>query len=335
MHQRKTTSRLSSERAEGDAQAVPCCLHGPAILFDRALANGSKRSFYACSAVRDRKECPLFYWLDDWVRLSKKRAQAEPAPVRRKLTESNGLGESSFLANAESLSASQFFFDKVTLGRVVDIINSLSPKNILCIGCPTISMRFDNSTLLDIDERLPGVKRFNMFTGHFFNPEDEAAVCSQSFDLVVCDPPFQPELLPLLAATVHKLAPAAPLLLAFPCFNRDAVSVAFSAKMTDLRLGYENHRNFKNEKSPVRLFTTIPLHRLILPGDDYKLCEPCGRYVHEKLNRHCSKCNSCTTIHGGAVYQHCKACERCVKPGYKHCANCRRCFPVDHQCRKL
>lgn len=41
----------------------PACEHGPALLFERRT--GSKhQQFYACSAYRDQKECPLYVLVD-------------------------------------------------------------------------------------------------------------------------------------------------------------------------------------------------------------------------------------------------------------------------------
>lgn len=42
----------------------PACEHGPALLFERQT--GSKhQQFYACSAYRDQKECPLYILVDN------------------------------------------------------------------------------------------------------------------------------------------------------------------------------------------------------------------------------------------------------------------------------
>ncbi|KAG8232800.1 hypothetical protein J437_LFUL007954 [Ladona fulva] len=37
----------------------------PTLLFSRTLKEGKERSFYACSACRDRKECSFFRWADE------------------------------------------------------------------------------------------------------------------------------------------------------------------------------------------------------------------------------------------------------------------------------
>ena len=39
----------------------PVCEHGPSILFERTLSQKKiKTQFYACSAFRDRKQCPFY-----------------------------------------------------------------------------------------------------------------------------------------------------------------------------------------------------------------------------------------------------------------------------------
>jgi len=42
-------------------------------LFKRVV-NGAERSFFACSACRDRKDCSFFLWADEKVTPSKKKA---------------------------------------------------------------------------------------------------------------------------------------------------------------------------------------------------------------------------------------------------------------------
>ncbi|XP_073973994.1 rRNA N(6)-adenosine-methyltransferase ZCCHC4-like [Rhodnius prolixus] len=42
----------------------PHCLHGPTLLFSRQV-KGKEQKFYACSAYRDRKDCPFFLRADE------------------------------------------------------------------------------------------------------------------------------------------------------------------------------------------------------------------------------------------------------------------------------
>ena len=356
---RVTTSSLSTE-VVNSLMALPSCSHGPANRFTRKSAkDGSARDFYACSAVRDRKECPLFHWVDEWERkMALKRKLADPEDVepttsysslsqdhhhaqlvRRKLTPSSAMGDD-FLANSKIQSASQYFFDNQTLDLMVELIKSIRPQpRVLCLGCPTIATRlseFTSPILLDIDDRLPNVVKFNMFTNHFFDSQDHHQVRSMEFDLVVADPPFQPALLPKLASTIRSLAPDARLFLCFPYFENSAVQASFPLlKRTDIRLSYENHRKYKGAgRTPVRLYVSASLEDDCLETGflDYVCCPKCKRLVHASLNRHCDDCETCTTIHGSAFYVHCKTCKKCIKPGWEHCDHCQRCTSPDHHC---
>lgn len=51
-------------------QNNPQCAHGPTLKFTR-LVKGQVKKFYACSACRDRKECPFFLWDDEPISESK------------------------------------------------------------------------------------------------------------------------------------------------------------------------------------------------------------------------------------------------------------------------
>lgn len=47
--------------------------------------------------------------------------------------------------------------------------------------------------------------------------------------------------------------------------------------------------------SPVRIFTNIPLNKLILPSNEgYRYCDICEYWVSEE-NQHCPQCNKCTS----------------------------------------
>lgn len=51
-------------------QNNPKCAHGPTLKFSR-LVKGKVKKFYACSACRDRKDCPFFLWEDEPITESK------------------------------------------------------------------------------------------------------------------------------------------------------------------------------------------------------------------------------------------------------------------------
>lgn len=54
----------------------PVCEHGPALLFER-LFNAKCQQFYACSAYRDQKECPLHISVDHIKPITYNRDQLE------------------------------------------------------------------------------------------------------------------------------------------------------------------------------------------------------------------------------------------------------------------
>ncbi|KAK7073862.1 rRNA N6-adenosine-methyltransferase zcchc4 [Halocaridina rubra] len=47
-----------------DIQSNPRCTHGPTILFERFQNDGTSKRYYACSACRDRKDCPFYHSAD-------------------------------------------------------------------------------------------------------------------------------------------------------------------------------------------------------------------------------------------------------------------------------
>lgn len=44
----------------------PVCEHGPTILFEHKNNNENVRKFFACSAYRERKDCPVHIPFDQW-----------------------------------------------------------------------------------------------------------------------------------------------------------------------------------------------------------------------------------------------------------------------------
>ena len=109
-------------------------------------------------------------------------------------------------------------------------------------------------------------------------------------------------------------------------------------RMSDLRVTYRQHRQYgetpgaRGLGSPVRIFTSLPLGRLPLPGPEYRDCHDCGHWVHV-TNLHCPLCRSCPSK-DGRTYRHCQLCGRCVKPTYRHCQVCNRCCLPQHSCQQ-
>lgn len=151
--------------------------------------------------------------------------------------------------------------------------------------------------------------------------------CEERFDsaLVIIDPPFG-ALLGALAKTLKKLTNHGNWnrLLVFPYFNESQVNLHLpSLAMCDLAVRYRNQRKMKNDSSPVRIFTDIPLNEIPLPGPTYKYCIKCVRWVHS-VNVHCAECGTCPSKNHAAT-RHCFVCQRCVKQTWDHCIKCKRC----------
>lgn len=57
-------NKTSIDFVKEDAKSNPHCPHGPTLLFSREI-KGQKKTFYACAACRDRKDCSFFLWQDE------------------------------------------------------------------------------------------------------------------------------------------------------------------------------------------------------------------------------------------------------------------------------
>ena len=338
--ERRTTSKLySNPDSPSEAQPIPECAHGMALRFTRLdKKTGTERAFYACSSSRDRKVCSLFHWVDDWerkLRLGRtipSEHQVFTTKREKKARFDADLGVEALTDNATN---AQFLFDRESIALIETVVRGYlkkdnTPQRVLCIGAPSVhkhllGLKID-SVLLDEDERLesvlPHTIRFNMFNGNFFGnekPED-------TFGLVVIDPPFHPELLPVLFMNVKKIFQISfthLVLFAFPYFHQSRVADASGGilRMTDIRMTYRNHKKYVgSERSPVRLYSNRDFITLIptLGSDLYKICEPCNAFVYVK-NKHCKDCNSCTSIAGKREFVHCRVCEKCVKQASHYC----------------
>ncbi|XP_078669203.1 rRNA N(6)-adenosine-methyltransferase ZCCHC4-like isoform X1 [Branchiostoma floridae x Branchiostoma belcheri] len=220
-----------------------------------------------------------------------------------------------------------------------------------------------DSLLLDIDHRhaqFYSEKHFchyNMFNHHFFDGGSASDACLQFLHrnhgtgiVMVTDPPFG-GLVEVLCHCMKKLfslwkeglpdscqETEIPTLWIFPYFMEQRIVDCLSSfRMLDYKVEYENHHLYqegpksKKRGSPVRIFTNLPADRVVLPQQEgYRFCDLCRRYVAPE-NRHCQKCNCCTSK-DGRTYVHCDLCQKCVKPAWSHCESCRRCEPRDHVC---
>ena len=196
-------------------------------------------------------------------------------------------------------------------------------------------------TLLDMDGRFGAFfprsfYLYNMMTGMTVLPDHDDAVQQllQRCDLIIIDPPFSAPL-PALAATLshtQRRNPKVKLMLLFPYYEQKNVEQTMPfLHMLDYRVKYCDHKNYKGEDTPVRIFTNIPLPRVPSPQEaGYKLCLYCNDWMFH-TNVHCKDCNKCTSV-GGVVRQHCSDCRACVKLGSLHCPACSCCHPKNSSC---
>ncbi|XP_066488511.1 rRNA N6-adenosine-methyltransferase ZCCHC4 [Tiliqua scincoides] len=218
------------------------------------------------------------------------------------------------------------------------------------------------SLLLDIDFRYSQFYtegdfcHYNMFNHHFFGGEAAYEICQKFLQqskgkdvIMVTDPPFG-GLVEALAFSFKKLiamwrqsgdadpsSKELPILWIFPYFLESRILEFFpDFSMLDYQVDYDNHALFKHGKmgrkqSPVRIFTNLSPHLVMLPADEgYRFCSVCQRYVSLN-NHHCEICNSCTSK-DGRRWTHCFLCKKCVKPSWIHCSVCDRCALPGHSC---
>ena len=184
---------------EKEKESSPSCAHGPTLLFqssqrqedveeeveeDGSAAQATFRSYYACSAYRDRSLCPFFQWADEWDPLAsssstsssstapQQAARPVPPPSSEALQEATR-GGVRLSGNAKGLA--QFMFDAAALDllaaacvrlphRVCDDGDDVDPpprvRRVLCLGTPRLHERLLQlgstvvaSLLLDLDHR--------------------------------------------------------------------------------------------------------------------------------------------------------------------------------------
>lgn len=196
---------------------------------------------------------------------------------------------------------------------------------------------------------------YNMFNDYFFGgeeakPQFEKFLIEYNGDqcCLLTDPPFGCRTEPL-AYTLQSISQRyrtlnhshriLPIFWIFPYYMEQYVnSVMPELEMVDYKVNYTNHDTYHADEkgrkhgSPVRMFTNVPLDRIVLPSQEgYRWCAKCRRYV-SNTNVHCSICQKCPSK-SGDTYVHCSLCGLCVKSYYKHCNDCCRCTQRnDHKC---
>ena len=259
-----------------------------------------------------------------------------------------------FLPIRDRSSFAQEFFTVSTLEVITTNISRLNIRRVICVGTPTLheSILSNSSSgltsfLLDLDPKYSQFlsprlyQRFNLFNTHFFSPNGAQQLQNfisspqQTELLIVLDIPFGAKVeaihsslqrLWILAGWEKLVLPRGiPTLWIFPYFNGAEIAEKTEFSMLQYRVEYEV--KYANKKSPVRIFTNLPLQRFYLPtkSKEYKYCNKCSMFVFGNAE-HCVKCNSCVSADGGRSH-HCENCDKCVKESFKHCSSCNVCHP--------
>lgn len=121
----------------------------------------------------------------------------------------------------------QYFFDPVSVERVVEIASFFDRPCLLC--APTIGSamaKLDRpATTLDIDDRfadVPGFRRWDLTRPTYLQ---------ETFDLIICDPPFLNVSLRELRQAIRVLSHfdnATPLMVSYPIRRKDALLRVFA-----------------------------------------------------------------------------------------------------------
>ncbi|KRZ72182.1 Zinc finger CCHC domain-containing protein 4 [Trichinella papuae] len=262
----------------------------------------------------------------------------------------------------------QYWFSDSSAKFLAKLPVQLSFDHVLCIGTPRVheellhlfkSKASVKSFLLDYDERFEQFwppsrcAQYNLFANYVFTKTGrnylKKFLKKSTKLLIIVDPPFGGltsaigKSLISLQKIFHKLhmndtsdvTPKCEIIWIFPYFmEKKIIQACPNLKMLDYIVGvieYKNHPNFKANKSPIRIFTSLSPADVVLPTNDARyryalknrFCPHCNKFVI-KTNLHCKICNSCTSKNGRA-YNHCISCNRCVKLTFTHCETCGRC----------
>jgi len=153
----------------------------------------------------------------------------------------------------------QYFFNAPTLNRLADFVVTGSFTNPCCLCCPLLGQELARRNIaarsLDIDERFAGTLGFMRYD--IYRP----AWTGESYDLIICDPPFFKVSLAQLFKAVRTLSQhdfSQPLLLCYLSRRASNVLGAFSRfnlRATGLRAGYQTVQD--TERNDIEFFTNL------------------------------------------------------------------------------
>ena len=154
----------------------------------------------------------------------------------------------------------QYFFDPPTLHALAEFVRQSSFVTPCCLCCPLLGQMLAEQKLpvrvLDVDERFattPGFLRYDIY---------RPAWTGESYDLIICDPPFFKVSLSQLFQAVRLLSRhdySQPLLLCY--LSRRSANVLgtfarFDLKATGLRPGYRTVQ--QTERNDIEFFSNLP-----------------------------------------------------------------------------
>lgn len=355
----------------------PSCEHGPTILFRRWVGNSGLKStkFFACSAFRDRKDCPIYVKYDELDRYNRKRNEERNRFVEDKSGTKSKLLKQSTTTPTRILPAlsfdkanAQYFFTDQSTNIIIDVLtNQLNSKNILCIGTPKLheviqnKRKVDgnfrsNSLLLDLDDRYQDYfpetfYKFNMCNGHLYGFSCKSKENEYKFqrllefftvcDCIILDPPFGV----LISVISHSLRTIwdcigkVNTVWIFPMYFKKLIQQEMNTEfnMLHYKVNYTNHPRYHNRKN----LKSSPV-RLFINTDLKNIKLPLPEYKYcEKCYLYVDKaskhCDLCKdcTMAQGIPFKHCNICNKCVKQSKFHCSKCNLCLPKLHDCKKI
>jgi len=154
----------------------------------------------------------------------------------------------------------QYFFDQPTLRGLTDFVVDGAFQAPCCLCCPllgqSLAQRRVPVRILDSDERFGATSGFTLYD--IYRP----AWTGESYDLIICDPPFFKVSLSQLFKAVRTLSRhdfSQPLLLCY--LSRRAPNVLgtfarFELRATGLRPGYQTVQN--TPRNEIEFFSNLP-----------------------------------------------------------------------------
>ncbi|PSN36470.1 Zinc finger CCHC domain-containing protein 4 [Blattella germanica] len=304
------------EYLASDTSENPRCPHGPTLLFKR-LVEGVEKSFYACSACRDRKDCNFFLWADEKLTPAKKQ-------YLKKQHNSPQIDHADlyklFLLVKEQISSRRAFCHTCSCLCLKSKVSENHPEHDVKMDISDYYLNHPSELLRPLENakkeaqylfsssatkvivnmvKKLGIKKhqfndlehfcwFNSFNNFFFS-EDGPCVLEKFLEsgrqntVLIMDPPFGGRVEPL-ANTIKEITKIHKKVC--PDITNDMPASCPDYTMLDYKVNYDNHPLFasgpkgRKHGSPVRIFTNASQEDIALPEEEgYRYCEICCRMV--------------------------------------------------------